>query len=211
MSLCSTQRYIRSRLNISFQISSLCHFDTNLSHSKRMTLITRFVHDLSRFIFLICLLSTSKILVHAYAGRCYLCSQSTLAECVGSIHTDSILFHTVLQYYTEPCNGQCILFRNHAGSTIRGCSWTYGHMTSKPTGWHELSPGIRAYFCDSYLCNNGTYEQPEGTPMLPLPLPLPIEQGNVLLNPIETINNPQQMFVHGGLTRRISQEMKTCF
>jgi hypothetical protein len=34
-------------------------------------------------------------------------------------------------------------------------------MTSKSIGWHELSPGIKAYFCDSYLCNNGTYEQPE--------------------------------------------------
>lgn len=181
--------------------------------------LTRLFH-LSHFVFLICLLSTSKIiLVNAVAIRCYLCSQNTLAECVGSIQTDSALFNTVLQYYTEPCNGQCVLFRNEKSSTIRGCSWTYGHMTSKPTGWHELSPGIRAYFCDSYLCNNGTYEQPEGTSMIPLPIPLPlpvpIEQENVLLNPVEILN-PQQLFVVGGQTlpniktRRISYEINFC-
>ncbi len=97
--------------------------------------------------------------VNAIVGRCYLCSEETLAECVGSHQSDSSIYINVLQYYTEPCNGQCVLFRNENHLIIRGCSWTYGHMTPKSTGWHEISPGIKAYFCDSYLCNNGTYEQ----------------------------------------------------
>ena len=125
-----------------------------ICHSKRM------IETELRLIIFILLLTPSTILVHAVAGRCYLCSQTTLAECAGTAQTDSNLFTAVLQYYTEPCNGQCILFRNERGATIRGCSWTYGHMTAKSTGWHELSPGIQAYFCDSSLCNNGTVEQP---------------------------------------------------
>jgi hypothetical protein len=114
---------------------------------------------LLNFVLIFFLLTTPIIIVEAGAGRCYLCSQSTLAECVGSIQPDSARFTNVLRYYTEPCNGQCILFQNEKGSTIRGCSWTYGHMAPKSTGWHELSPGIKAYFCDSYLCNNDTMEQ----------------------------------------------------
>ena len=98
---------------------------------------------------------------HAIAGRCYLCSQDILAECAGSNRSDSFTHSTILQYFTEPCNGQCVLFRNEDRSVVRGCSWTYGHMTPKSVGWHEISPGIEAYFCDSYLCNNGTYEQPD--------------------------------------------------
>jgi len=94
--------------------------------------------------------------VNAIIGRCYLCSQDTLAACI-----DTSLYLTVLQYHTEPCNGQCVLFRNENHSIIRGCSWTYGHMSRKSIGWHEISPGIKAYFCDSHLCNNGTYDQPE--------------------------------------------------
>ncbi len=97
--------------------------------------------------------------VNAMVGRCYLCSQETLAECIGSNQLDSPIYRNVLQYYTEPCNGQCVLFRDENHSIIRGCSWTYGHMTLKSIGWHEISPGIKAYFCDSHLCNNGTYEQ----------------------------------------------------
>ncbi|CAF4633687.1 unnamed protein product [Rotaria sp. Silwood1] len=100
-------------------------------------------------------------IVNGIAGRCYLCSQNTLAECAGSNQPDSSIYTNVLQYYTEPCNGQCVLFRNEDRSIIRGCSWTYGHMTPKSIGWHEISPGVKAYFCDSHLCNNGTYEQPE--------------------------------------------------
>jgi len=100
-------------------------------------------------------------IINAIAGRCYLCSQDTLAECIGSNQSDSSIYITVLQYYTEPCNGQCVLFRNENRSIIRGCSWTYGYMAQKSIGWHEISPGIKAYFCNSYLCNNGTYEQPE--------------------------------------------------
>jgi hypothetical protein len=100
-------------------------------------------------------------IVHAIIGRCYLCSQETLAECVGSEQSNALTYINVLQYHTEPCNGQCILFRNENRSIIRGCSWTYGQMISKSIGWHELSPGIKAYFCNSHLCNNGTYEQPE--------------------------------------------------
>lgn len=115
----------------------------------------------SSFLLVICLLIASTMRVDAVAGRCYLCSQNTLAECAGSVQPGSTLYHAILQYYTEPCNGQCVLFRTESTSTIRGCSWTYGHMTPKANGWHELSPGIRAYFCDSYLCNNGTYDLPE--------------------------------------------------
>lgn len=107
------------------------------------------------------------------SNRCYLCSQETLPECIG----DASIYSSVLQYYTEPCHGQCVLFRDEKQSIIRGCSWTYGHMTRKPVGWHEISPGIPAYFCDSFLCNNGTYIQPE------------------VLRPMVLLasNNPQQM------------------
>lgn len=97
-------------------------------------------------------------LINCIAGRCYLCAQNNLAECVGSDRTDSTIYTEVLRYYTEPCNGQCVLFRDEQNFIIRGCSWTYGHMNAKPTGWHQISPGISAYFCDSHLCNNGTYE-----------------------------------------------------
>ncbi|CAF1125211.1 unnamed protein product [Rotaria sordida] len=100
-------------------------------------------------------------IVNGIAGRCYLCSQNILAECVGSNQSDSSIYTTILKYYTEPCNGQCILFRNTDHSIVRGCSWTYGYMTPKSIGWHEISPGIKVYFCNSHLCNNGTYEQPE--------------------------------------------------
>lgn len=97
-------------------------------------------------------------LVEAGAGRCYLCSENTLAQCGGSA-VGSPIHEQVLQYYTEPCNGQCVLFRSMNNSVVRGCSWTYGHMNAKETGWHDLSSGIRAYFCDTFLCNNGTIEQ----------------------------------------------------
>ncbi|CAF0876509.1 unnamed protein product [Adineta ricciae] len=92
------------------------------------------------------------------AARCYLCSEDTLRECIGNSQPDSYLYTNILQYYTEPCNGQCVLFRNVNGSIVRGCSWTYGHMIPKSIGWHEISPRIQAYFCDSHLCNNGTVE-----------------------------------------------------
>jgi hypothetical protein len=147
-----------------------------------------------RLIIIIFLLTPSRILVHATAGRCYLCSQTTLAECAGTIQADSNLFTAVLQYYTEPCNGQCILFRNERAATIRGCSWTYGHMTSKSTGWHELSPGIQAYFCDSYLCNNGTFEQPV-TSMIKTG----IVNEEISLTPSPTLS-PQQLFIMSGHT-----------
>ncbi len=113
--------------------------------------------------FIVYILIISFSIINASAGRCYLCSEATLVECAGSNQPDSSIYTTVLQYYTEPCNGQCVLFRNENRSIIRGCSWTYGHMTSKSIGWHEISPGIKAYFCESHLCNNGTYEQPELT------------------------------------------------
>jgi hypothetical protein len=146
------------------------------------------------FILIIFLLTTSIIIVDSGASRCYLCSQNTLAECAGSVQPDSALFTAVLQYYTEPCNGQCILFRNEKNLTIRGCSWTYGHMTPKSIGWHELSPGIQAYFCDSYLCNNGTFEQP-ATPM--------IRAGtiddDVILSPQQALT-PQELFILAGNT-----------
>ncbi|CAF0949140.1 unnamed protein product [Adineta ricciae] len=143
---------------------------------------------LLKVLFISFLLTPSTILVEAIAGRCYLCSQKTLAECAGNAQPDSPLYHTILQYYTEPCNGQCVLFRSEDLSTIRGCSWTYGHMTAKSTGWHELTPGIRAYFCDSYLCNNGTFDQPEKAIFseeavnneFHLPQQLPILSGNAL-------------------------------
>ncbi|CAF1157523.1 unnamed protein product [Rotaria sordida] len=104
---------------------------------------------------------SKQTIVNGIAGRCYLCSQNKLAECAGSNQPDSFIYINVLQYYTEPCNGQCILFRNTDHSIIRGCSWTYGYMTPKSIGWHEISPGIKVYFCNSHLCNNGTYERPE--------------------------------------------------
>ena len=94
-------------------------------------------------------------IINALIGRCYLCSEEILPECNGRNQMDS----SILQYFTEPCNGQCILFRNENHSIVRGCSWTYGHMFPKSIGWHEISPGIPAYFCDSHLCNNGTYNQ----------------------------------------------------
>jgi hypothetical protein len=144
---------------------------------------------LSNSILIIFLLTTPIIFTNAGAGRCYLCSQNTLAECVGSMQTNSPLFTTVLQYYTEPCNGQCILFRNEKGSTMRGCSWTYGHMTPKSNGWHELSPGIQAYFCDSYLCNNGTLEKPD-TAMIRAGI---IDDDEIILTPQQT-HSPQQLF-----------------
>ena len=142
-------------------------------------------------ILIVCFLSTF-IMVESMAGRCYLCAQNTLAECVGTNELDSSLYSTVLQYYTEPCNGQCVLFRNENRSIIRGCSWTYGHMTDKSTGWHELSPGIEAYFCDSHLCNNGTYDDPD-TSMIKI--------GNVktqddFIAPVTM--SPQQLFVIAG-------------
>lgn len=117
--------------------------------------------ELYFFTLFLIILPSKQILVTAIAGRCYLCSQANLAECAGSAKVDSSIYHTVLQYYTEPCNGQCVLFRNIDHSITRGCSWTYGHMTPKSIGWHEITPGIMAYFCDTHLCNNGTYEQTE--------------------------------------------------
>ncbi|CAF1060261.1 unnamed protein product [Adineta steineri] len=120
------------------------------------------------------------------AGRCYLCSENTLAECAGSNQPDSSMYTNVLQYYTEPCNGQCVLFRNENGSIIRGCSWTYGHMTSKSIGWHDISPSIKAYFCDSHLCNNGTYEQPE----------ISIKRIGIINNQINL--SPQELFILAG-------------
>ncbi|CAF1082446.1 unnamed protein product [Rotaria sordida] len=104
---------------------------------------------------------SKQTIVNGIAGRCYLCSQNKLAECAGSNQPDSFIYINVLQYYTEPCNGQCILFRNTDQSIIRECSWTYEYMTPKSIGWHEISPGIKVYFCNSHLCNNGTYERPE--------------------------------------------------
>ncbi|CAF4526047.1 unnamed protein product, partial [Rotaria magnacalcarata] len=75
-----------------------------------------------------------QLVVHGIAGRCYLCSQRTLGECAGNNPLGAAIYTTILQYYTEPCNGQCVLFRNEDLAVVRGCSWTYGHMTSKSTG-----------------------------------------------------------------------------
>ncbi|CAF4426659.1 unnamed protein product, partial [Rotaria magnacalcarata] len=116
---------------------------------------------LVKFAFVIFLLIKPSIIVDAGAGRCYLCSEHTLAQCAGSAEPNSPVYSDLLQYYTEPCNGQCVLFRSLNNSIIRGCSWTYGHMNAKSTGWHELSSGIEAYFCSSTLCNNGSYERPD--------------------------------------------------
>lgn len=93
--------------------------------------------------------------VLAIAGRCYLCTENGLPECLGSDDPNSPIFTNVLKYYTEPCNGQCVLFRDPSGKTIRGCSWTYGHMQQRTDGWYEITPGILSYFCDSNLCNGG--------------------------------------------------------
>ncbi|CAF2875069.1 unnamed protein product [Rotaria sp. Silwood2] len=146
------------------------------------------------FVFIIFLLTIPTSIVDAAAGRCYLCSEKTLAACAGTVQSDSPIYTSVLQFYTEPCNGQCVLFRNENKSTIRGCSWTYGHMTPKSTGWYELTPGIQAYFCDSFLCNNGTYEQPE-TSM--------IRKGiikNEFKRPPKQTLTPQQLFILAGNT-----------
>lgn len=113
------------------------------------------------FVFILMIFLSRQKLVSAIAGRCYLCSQTNLPECAGNNQANSMIDRSVLQYYTEPCNGQCVFFRDESRSVIRGCSWTYGHMSKKPTGWHEISPGISAYFCDSYLCNNGTFDKPQ--------------------------------------------------
>lgn len=159
----------------------------------------------SKIVLVIFLYIIPKNFVDTAAGRCYLCSQNTLVECAGNIQADSFLFNTVLQYYTEPCNGQCVLFRSDPTSTVRGCSWTYGHMTAKSTGWHELSPGIRAYFCDSYLCNNGTFEQPD----------IPVTETGIINNailpilspplPLPSTLSPQQLFIMSGNTRPVIQ------
>ncbi|CAF3856755.1 unnamed protein product [Adineta steineri] len=150
-------------------------------------------------LFIISLITRSSIFVDAIAGRCYLCSQNTLAECAGNTQPDSPLYNTILQYYTEPCNGQCVLFRNENTGTIRGCSWTYGHMTSKSTGWHELSPGIQAYFCDTYLCNNGTFDQPEKA------LTKVESINNEIIPSSQQTLNPQQLFILAGNTLPIVQ------
>lgn len=157
---------------------------------------------LINFVLILFLLITPRNLVDTAASRCYLCSQNTLAECAGTIQADSPLFATVLQYYTEPCNGQCVLFRNDQVATVRGCSWTYGHMTAKSTGWHELSPGIRAYFCDSYLCNNGTFERPE----IPI-IGTAIINNAVIVPPLSTLS-PQQLFIMSGNTPPVIQPGK---
>ena len=104
--------------------------------------------------------------VGGIAGRCYLCAQNRLAACAGSNQADSTVYTEVLRYYTEPCNGQCVLFRDETNSVVRGCSWTYGHMTAKSTGWHQITSGVSAYFRDSYLCNNGTYESYQAPKMV---------------------------------------------
>lgn len=140
---------------------------------------------------LVILLSTL-IMVDAMAGRCYLCSQATLAGCAGSVEPNSDLYATVLQYYTEPCNGQCVLFRDENRSVVRGCSWTYGHMTDKSTGWHELSSGVEAYFCDTHLCNNGTYDGPD-RPLIRTGI---IQTQDEDTPPITM--SPQQLFVMAG-------------
>ncbi|CAF0771324.1 unnamed protein product [Rotaria sordida] len=146
------------------------------------------------FVFIIFLLTISTIIVDAAAGRCYLCSENTLAACAGSTQLNSPLYTTILQFYTEPCNGQCVLFRNENQLTIRGCSWTYGHMTSKPTGWHELAVGIQAYFCDSFLCNNGIYEQPDASRIRKEIIK------NELNRPFKQTLTPQQLFILAGNT-----------
>jgi hypothetical protein len=93
--------------------------------------------------------------IYAVAGRCYLCSEASLAECIGDTHVNSAIYQQVLRYYTEPCNGQCVQFRDANNGVQRGCSWTYGHMQAKSMGWHEISTGILAFFCDTPLCNHG--------------------------------------------------------
>jgi hypothetical protein len=157
---------------------------------------------LLNFVLIIFLLTTPIIIIDAGAGRCYLCSQNALAECIGSIQSDSPLFTHVLRHYTEPCNGQCMLFRNDQGFIIRGCSWTYGYMTPKSTGWHELSSGIQAYFCDSYLCNNGTIEQPD-TAMIRAGM----INDEVVVSPQQTVS-PQQLFIVAGNTPSMIQTGK---
>ncbi len=162
---------------------------------------------LINIVLIIFLLTTtsSRNFIDAAATRCYLCSQKTLAECAGNIQENSPRFNAVLQYYTEPCNGQCILFRNEQTLTIRGCSWTYGHMTPKSTGWHELSPGIQAYFCDSYLCNNGTFERPEISK-----IQTEVINDELISVPSPTLS-PQQLFIMSGSTLPVRQTGKFYF
>ena len=202
VSLCEKIGYIRSRLNISYKYLR-CPLDASTNHSIRM-IVTEL--RLINLVLVLFLFTTPSILVDAAAGRCYLCSQNTLAECAGDTQSDSPFFTPIMQYYTEPCNGQCVLFRNEKTSTIRGCSWTYGHMTPKSTGWHELSPGIQAYFCDSYLCNNGTVERPE----IPL-IRTGIVHDEIIRIPLitrrttTTTISPQQLFILSGNTFPIMQ------
>jgi hypothetical protein len=127
--------------------------DVHEDHSMRMIVIEQ-----SCLVSILTVILLIRQTIDAVAGRCYLCSQQTLPECAGSNQPNSPIYSTVLRYYTEPCNGQCVFFRNDNQSVVRGCSWTYGHMQPKSTGWHQISPGVPAYFCDSHLCNNGTYE-----------------------------------------------------
>ena len=130
--------------------------------------------------------------VDGVAGRCYLCAEHTLPACIGSARSDSTFDVGQLQFYTEPCNGQCVLFRNENNSIIRGCSWTYGQMDSKSTGWHELTAGVRAYFCDGHLCNNGTLEQPD------VPMSKPVSTKYEHRAPPQTINNAFPPFIVPG-------------
>ena len=141
--------------DIKTDFSSIDPFDEHVDHSMRMIVIER-----SSLLSILTLTLLIRQSTDAVAGRCYLCSQHTLAECAGHTRSNASISSTALRYYTEPCNGQCVFFRNGNQSVVRGCSWTYGHMQSKPTGWHEITPGTLAYFCDSPLCNNGTFDDP---------------------------------------------------
>ena len=147
------------------------------------------------FLFIIFLLIIT--IDQTIASRCYLCSQNLLAECAGSNQPDSSIYTSVLRYYTEPCNGQCVLFRNENRSIVRGCSWTYGHMTRKTIGWHEISPGINAYFCDTDLCNNGTYEQPE----------LKLRNHQLILSPQELF----QLAANNPLGQHFPHQLNQCY
>lgn len=144
--------------------------------------------------------------IDATAGRCYLCSERVLPECSGSNQPESPIFTDVLRYYTEPCNGQCVLFLDEEKKVVRGCSWTYGHMQPKSVGWHEITPGVRSYFCDSNLCNGRIYEDRAVSTTLPTPIVDVLTGSNFRSN---WINNDRVFFLVMPWIRRL-QQCYTC-
>ena len=68
---------------------------------------------LLKFLFISFLLTPSTVLVKAIAGRCYLCSQKTLAGCAGNTQPDSPLYHTILQYEQKPLLAPPLIIFSH--------------------------------------------------------------------------------------------------